>query len=62
MMRMVDLIHKKRRGEELTDEEIRFFVSGVTDGSLPDYQISAFCMAVSFVPFAAASASAFSSI
>ena len=47
-MRMVDLIHKKRRGEELTDEEIRFFVSGVTDGSLPDYQISAFCMAVVF--------------
>ena len=47
-MRMVDLIHKKRRGEELTDEEIRFFVDGVTDGSLPDYQISAFCMAVVF--------------
>ncbi|MBQ6292405.1 MAG: pyrimidine-nucleoside phosphorylase [Lachnospiraceae bacterium] len=47
-MRMVDLIHKKRRGEELTDEEIRFFVNGVTDGSLPDYQISAFCMAVVF--------------
>lgn len=47
-MRMVDLIHKKRCGEELTEEEIRFFVNGVTDGSLPDYQISAFCMAVVF--------------
>lgn len=47
-MRMTDLIHKKKLGQELTDEELRFFVDGVTDGSLPDYQISAFCMAVLF--------------
>ena len=47
-MRMVDIIIKKRTGEELTDEEIRFFVNGYVDGSIPDYQASAFAMAVLF--------------
>ena len=47
-MRMYDIILKKRRGEELTDEEIRFFVEGYTRGEIPDYQASAFCMAVCF--------------
>lgn len=47
-MRMYDIILKKRRGEELTDEEIRFFVDGYTKGEIPDYQASAFCMAVCF--------------
>ncbi len=47
-MRMVDLIEKKRDGYSLLDEEIAYFVKGVTDGSLPDYQISAFLMAVLF--------------
>ena len=47
-MRMVDLIHKKRLGGELDREELTFFVRGVTDGSIPDYQISAFLMAVCF--------------
>ena len=47
-MRMYDIILKKRRGEELTDEEIRFFVDGYTRGEIPDYQASAFCMAVCF--------------
>lgn len=47
-MRMVDLIHKKRENGELNHEEIKFFVQGVTDGSIPDYQISAFLMAVYF--------------
>ena len=47
-MRMVDIIIKKKAGEALTDEEIRFFVEGITDGSIPDYQASAFCMAVCF--------------
>lgn len=47
-MRMYDIIHKKRNGGELSDEEIRFFVQGCTDESIPDYQLSAFCMAVYF--------------
>ena len=47
-MRMYDLIVKKKRGETLTDEEISFFVSGVTDGSIPDYQTSALLMAICF--------------
>ena len=47
-MRMVDLINKKKNGGILDREELAFFVNGVTDGSLPDYQLSAFCMAVLF--------------
>ena len=47
-MRMYDIIKKKRDGEELSTEEIDFFIRGVTDGSIPDYQISALCMAVWF--------------
>ncbi len=47
-MRMVDLITKKKHGAELTDEEIRFFVEGYTAGEIPDYQASAFCMAICF--------------
>lgn len=47
-MRMYDIIHKKRNGGELSCEEIEFFVKGYTDGSIPDYQAAAFCMAVYF--------------
>ncbi len=47
-MRMVDLIAKKRDGLELTEEEISFIINGYTDGSIPDYQVSAFTMAVFF--------------
>ncbi len=47
-MRMYDIIMKKRNGEELTPEEIRFFVKGYTDGSIPDYQASALTMAIWF--------------
>ncbi|SOB94133.1 pyrimidine-nucleoside phosphorylase [Ureibacillus xyleni] len=47
-MRMVDLIEKKRNGEELSTEEIRFFVNGYTDGSIPDYQVSSLMMAIYF--------------
>src|SRR3954451_3660073 len=45
-MRTVDLIHRKRDGEELSPEEISFLVDGYTRGEIPDYQISAFLMAV----------------
>ncbi|PGM58854.1 pyrimidine-nucleoside phosphorylase [Bacillus sp. AFS053548] len=45
-MRMVDLIEKKRDGKTLTTEEVNFVVKGFTDGSVPDYQMSAFAMAV----------------
>lgn len=45
-MRMYDIIDKKRLGEELTDDEIRFFVNAYTKGDIPDYQASALLMAV----------------
>ncbi len=45
-MRTVDLIIKKRDGLEMTTEEIEFFVRGFTDGSVTDYQASAWAMAV----------------
>jgi len=45
-MRTVDLIYRKREGEELSPEEITFLVNGYTRGEIPDYQISAFLMAV----------------
>lgn len=47
-MRTVDLIHRKRGGEELTPEEIAFLVNGYTSDQIPDYQMSAFLMAVYF--------------
>jgi pyrimidine-nucleoside phosphorylase len=47
-MRTVDLIQRKRGGAELTPEEIEFLVSGYTSGDIPDYQMSAFLMAVYF--------------
>jgi len=45
-MRMYDLITKKKQGEALTKEEINFIVEGFTNGTIPDYQMSAFLMAV----------------
>src|SRR5438105_1066600 len=45
-MRIVDLIRKKRDGHELTPEEIQFTVRGYTDAQFPDYQMSAWLMAV----------------
>src|SRR5882757_4077754 len=45
-MRTVDIIMSKRDGRTLTAEEIRFFVDGVTAGTLPDYQASALLMAI----------------
>ena len=47
-MRTIDLILKKKQGLELTKEEINFFINAVMDKSMPDYQISAFLMAVCF--------------
>ena len=47
-MRMVDIIVKKSDGGILTDEEIRFFIKGYVDGTIPDYQASALCMAILF--------------
>jgi pyrimidine-nucleoside phosphorylase len=45
-MRAVDIIIKKRDQGELTREEIGFFINGFTSGDIPDYQASAFAMAV----------------
>lgn len=45
-MRAVDLIRKKRDGQELTSEEIGFLVKGYSEGQIPDYQMSAWAMAV----------------
>lgn len=45
---MVDLIQKKRDGKELTKAEIDFIIQNYTNGDIPDYQMSAFAMAVYF--------------
>jgi pyrimidine-nucleoside phosphorylase len=47
-MNPVALIKQKRRGQELTEAELRFLVEGYTKGEIPDYQMSAFLMAVFF--------------
>ena len=47
-MRMVDIIERKRDGHALSREEIHFFVSGYTQGTIPDYQASALLMAIVF--------------
>ena len=48
MLKMHDIIRKKQDGRELSEEDIAYFVKGVTDGSIPDYQISALLMAIWF--------------
>ena len=45
-MRMYDILEKKRDGGALSEAELRFFVAGCTDGSIPDYQVAAMLMAV----------------
>ena len=47
-MRMYDLILKKKSGEELTNQEIEYMINGYTEGSIPDYQMSAMMMAICF--------------
>ena len=47
-MRMVDLIIKKRNNEALSHEEIKYLIDGYVNGNIPDYQVSAFLMAVYF--------------
>ena len=47
-MRAVDLIQKKRDGQELTSSEIQWLIEGYVAGTVPDYQMSAFAMAVYF--------------
>lgn len=45
-MRIVDIIARKRDGKDLTPEEINYMVQGLTAGTVPDYQVSAWLMAV----------------
>lgn len=47
-MNMYDLIIKKKRGEELSEEDIRYMITGYTNGKIPDYQMSAMTMAICF--------------
>ncbi|SES81802.1 pyrimidine-nucleoside phosphorylase [Oceanobacillus limi] len=47
-MRMYDIIEKKRDGQELTEQEIEFFIDKYTSGEIPDYQVSALMMAIYF--------------
>ena len=47
-MRAVDLIQKKRDGQELSSNEIQWLIEGYVAGAVPDYQMSAFAMAVYF--------------
>ncbi len=45
-MQITNIIAKKRDKQELTSAEIKYFIKGYTDGSIPDYQASAWCMAI----------------
>lgn len=47
-MRMYDLIEKKKIGDDLSEDEIYYFVNGYTEGTIPDYQVSALLMAIYF--------------
>ena len=47
-MRIVDIIEKKKLGKELSYEDINYFISSLVDGSMPDYQATAWLMAVWF--------------
>jgi len=47
-MRAVDVLKRKKHGQELSSEEIHFLIDGLTRGKIPRYQLSAFLMAVYF--------------
>ena len=47
-LRAVDIIINKRDNKKLSKEEIEFLINGYVDGAVPDYQMSAFTMAVLF--------------
>ena len=47
-MRIIDIIENKKKGKSLTEEEIKFFINGVMDGTIEDYQTSALLMAIYF--------------
>jgi len=47
-MRTIDLIRKKREGKEHSPEELAYLVEGISRGTIPDYQVAAWCMAVYF--------------
>lgn len=47
-MDMIEIIEKKKQGQILSEEEIRFFVDGYTNDTIPDYQMSALLMAIFF--------------
>ncbi len=47
-MDFLDILLKKRNGQKLTKQQIEYFVKGVTNGTIPDYQISSFLMAIYF--------------
>jgi pyrimidine-nucleoside phosphorylase len=57
-MRAVDIIINKRAGKELSPEEIRFLIAGYAAGEIPDYQVSAWAMAVFFQGMSAAETAA----
>ena len=50
IMRMYDLILKKRNGGKLSEEEISYMVEGFTAGEIPDYQMAAMMMGVGIKP------------
>ena len=45
-MNIKEIINKKRSGNELSQEEIKYVVDGYVDGTIPDYQMSALLMAI----------------
>lgn len=51
MLNIVDIINKKKKGNELSEQEINFVYKGFVDKSIKDYQMAAFLMAINFVGY-----------